>query len=283
MGSDKIVEKWVEMAPEIMDWFVGDASISITNNEIVVYYKPGVHIDLKIPYGTPVNPKMISYRAMVKRKRLVERMDDTLWGIPFIAVAIPLLDENNEVVGSVSIQENVEKHDTLRKVADKLSESISVLASTSEEISAQTEEVSAVCFELAGMVHISKDKMKETDQIAEFINGIASQTNLLGLNASIESARAGEFGRGFGVVAEEIRKLAFSSTDSVKKIGDTIKGIQENEDKVLSEVNQVKNVIADISNAINDIAGSIQELGFTASELEKLTYELSNAVGEKES
>lgn len=283
MSIHEIVEKWVAMAPEIMDLFIGDASISITDKDIVVYYKPGARIDLKIPYGTPVNPKMISYRAMVQRCRLVERMDTTLWGIPFIAVAIPLYDENNQVVGSVSIQENVEKYDTLKKVAESLSENINVLASTSQEISAQTEEVAAVCTELAGMVQNSKEKMKETDNIAEFINSVASQTNLLGLNAAIESARVGELGRGFGVVAQEIRKLALSSADSVKKIGSTIKDIQEYEDSILQEVDQVKNVVSDISNAINHIAESIQELGVMASHLDKLTYDLSNVDQETDS
>lgn len=276
MKSEKIIENWISMAPEIMDLFTGDASISITDNETVVYYKPGVQIDLKIPPGTPVNTKMISYRAMVKKQRLVERMDNTLWGIPFVAVAIPLYDENNQVIGSVCIQENVEKHDTLKKVADKLSENISVLASTSQEISAQTEEVAAVCIELVGMVQNSKDKMRETDNIAEFIKSVASQTNLLGLNAAIESARVGDLGRGFGVVAQEIRKLASSSADSVKKIGSTMKDIQEDEEKILKEVDQVKNVVSDISNAINHIAESIQELGVMANQLDELTYDLTN-------
>ena len=126
------------------------------------------------------------------------------------------------------------------------------------------------------MVQSSKNKMKETDHIAEFIKSIASQTNLLGLNAAIESARVGDLGRGFRVVAEEIRKLASSSADSVKKIGSTMKDIQEDEDKILKEVDQVKYVVSDISNAINHIAESIQELGVMAKQLDDLTYELTN-------
>lgn len=276
MESTEIIEKWVSIAPKIMDLFAGDTGMSITDNEKIVYYRPGKSLNLNVPYGSPLNDKMITYRAMMKKQRLIEKMDDTLWGIPFIAVAIPLFNENNEVVGSVSVQENIEKHDTLKKVANKLSENISVLASTSQEISAQTEEVAAVCTELVEMVQDSKNKMKETDQIAEFIKSIASQTNLLGLNAAIESARVGELGRGFGVVAGEIRKLASSSTDSVKKIGNTIKDIQGDEDKILREVDQVKYVVSDISNAINSIAESIQELGAMANHLDKLTYELTN-------
>ena len=116
------------------------------------------------------------------------------------------------------------------------------------------------------MVEELNNKKNDTSEILEFIKGIATQTNLLGLNAAIEAARAGESGRGFAVVAGQVRKLSDQSQEAVKNIEKIL-------DEMNNSVNEINNTIGSVGAISEEQAASTEEI---LSRIETLNETIKN-------
>ena len=96
--------------------------------------------------------------------------------------------------------------------------------------------------------------------ITNVVTDLASQTNMLALNASVEAARAGDSGKGFGVVASEIRKLADQSRKSAEKISSIVTDIQSATNLTIRVTEEGSKSVEDIVYAINDVAINLQQI-----------------------
>jgi len=155
-------------------------------------------------------------------------------------------------------------------------------------VTQQMNAINAATLNLYEIFETLNKKISGINQITNVISNIASQTNLLSLNASIEAARAGENGRGFTVVAIEIRKLADQSKNSVTQIVDLLNEILDYNTKSVRYMHEVENSvtggisIADASgkhfegimNSITDVSGEISDMSDTYQEMSATSEEI---------
>jgi hypothetical protein len=271
-----LLDHFLHVMPVLVDLHAGEIGVAVTDREKYLYYRPSKKLDLKIAAGTPLKAGTAIVKALEENRRVVVRGDKATFGLPYIATAYPITDAAGRVLGGAVVIEPTDRQDALKEMAAKLSDNISVLASTTEEISAQAEEIATVSANLSHLSRESQQRVKETDQVLGLIKNIAGQTNLLGLNAAIEAARVGDAGKGFGVVAEEIRKLATGSADSIKKIENIVKAIQADSDSTYGQLNQVNDVIGQIASALAHVAGAVQDAGGMAQQLDTMADDLGH-------
>jgi methyl-accepting chemotaxis protein len=127
------------------------------------------------------------------------------------------------------------------------------------------------------MITALSDKTNEVGGVLEVITSIAEQTNLLALNAAIEAARAGEQGRGFAVVADEVRSLATRTRESIDQIQSTIIGLQVDASNAVNSMNEVSQQANEKVEDVTNVASLLVEITSQIGELDDLNTQIASA------
>lgn len=120
--------------------------------------------------------------------------------------------------------------------------------------------------QIAQQVLSLSEKLTQIDRIAGVVSQLANQTNMLALNAAVEAVRAGDQGKGFGVIATEIRKLADQSGKYAEQINGLTADIQLSTDATVSVSEEGKELVEKMVNSINEIALNIKQISFNANQ-----------------
>lgn len=275
--ADKMIKQYQQLLPMIHDALLSKATVALFNRERYIEVKNGSLISLPVQSGDAIKGGSSAYQVIQTGEKVVTEVGSEVLGVAYYAITYPIKDSNGEIIGGMAIAISAEMLHASQKLQDTAHE----LASSMEQISAAIETIAMSAQELAttgqNMAMSSQNiiqRAEEMEEVVEYIDSVARDTKLLGLNASIEAARAGEMGRGFGVVASEIRTMAVSSADSAKNIRKIIRGIHGLIEQMTTDLNKSSGNTQEVSAAIEEIGASIASLTQAAENLEEMAKKL---------
>lgn len=271
ISDNELMRSFDNLIPYIPYWFDSEVVFTISNREKFLKVVNSKNYNLNTNAGDVI-PEGCCADVCLKEQKIVSVIvPPSVFGNEFKTIGIPIKDANGEIAGTIVIGRPSMKQD-ITIMSEHVASAISQISVSINEVLVGVTDISNANQEISTIVADLNDQAQNTDEILDFVNDVAQQTNLLGLNAQIEAARAGDLGRGFGVVAQEIRKLSESSKESIKKINFALKNTQK-----LSA--NIKQKIEDTSGVFNQQASSIQEISATIEELNAIAQKLEAIAG----
>lgn len=176
---------------------------------------------------------------------------------------------------------------TVAAATEEMAASVQEIGRQAEDSSRKAQAASAEAEETVEKVGALSEAATKIGAVVSLIQDIAEQTNLLALNATIEAARAGEAGRGFAIVASEVKDLASQTASATTDIGEQINAIQDSTQTSAEAIGKVTSAISDLNEIAASIAAAVEEQSAATSEIAGnvqqaavASQEVSDSIGE---
>lgn len=270
--EDKNTMKFMESIGFLADYIhlalKKEAVVVIVDKETskVIRYLPGENIDIGYHEGDFVKSNDANLQSALNDRNSDIYLDANVYGMPINAYAFPI-KENGRVVGAIGFGKPLDKEKQLEAYINGVRDIVVELQEKSHIIAAHSEELAATGNEIQSQSEKALEDSQKTNDITVLIKSISRQTNLLGLNASIEAARAGQHGAGFGIVAKEIRKLSQQTDDSTQQIDVSLGNIKTSLATLIENMNYITEASVEEAELAQDFTKIIENLDDISSKL----------------
>ena len=276
ISENKLMESFYNMVPYFKYYFGTDLGFTISNTERFLFVQNTENLKSNLKTGDKIPEGSAAYVCIQKKEVIHRIVPKEVFGFPVETISIPVF-VNNRIEGSLVISMSVdktEKKERISNLANSLSHSLEQMSSTVVEMASTFQQISETNASIENFIQQTKESSKKTDEVLTFIEGIAKQTNLLGLNAAIESARAGEHGKGFGVVSSEIRNLSNSTKESINQINGILNNIQNSINEIYERFESSNNLLENQTAGLQEITATLEELTSNAVILSEIANEM---------
>lgn len=266
-----------DFAPILTEMFPEGAFMYMTDLQKIAYKQSSTKFDIpSLGIGYEFDDDFIANRVIKSKQPQLLELDSTKYGVYVTAISYPLFDEDhpNEIVATLGLITPKEIAANLRNMSSNLSQSVTGIASAIEQLAASASQIYENEQKLNDEIVQVTSLSEQINEISLFIKKIADETKMLGLNAAIEAARAGEVGKGFGVVAEEIRKLSEQSKSTVPKIKSLTDEIKLKVDTASKNSYGSLNSSQEQVASTEEITASIEKITALAEDLNNVAHKL---------
>ncbi|WP_459481334.1 methyl-accepting chemotaxis protein [Clostridium saccharoperbutylacetonicum] len=262
------------LLPFISSLFGDDISMLVSDREkILKVVRHDTSVGNSYGEGHSLPTDIPAYKCMQENRTVVSNISKEYFGVPLKAVAAPIKNRDGKIIGSIAIGKRDWGND-IDAHAEAFVSSFNEISNVVENVASGIQDVAKSSNDILNEINKTNEDMKKTNEIIDFVRNISKQTNLLGLNAAIESARAGEMGKGFSVVSNEIRNLSSSTSQSINEITTVLNNLRLSVESITGKVYENNQLFEMQAANIEEINSSIAELNNTA----KLIKEIAERI-----
>lgn len=266
---DYILNLLENLLPSLQALIPIDCMLALADCEKILKHISGkfVRVDSESVSGMDIPEEDTLYQAIRSGRSVSAVIPKEIFGFEFNSTSVPIRQRNGKIIGALGLGISIKNRNNLIDLAGLVDDLSSHTLVTIQQLAQSANDLSANQISLQELANDINDQISKTGSIVDFVKSVASTSNLLALNASIEAARAGEAGRGFSVVAGEIRKMAINSSEGLKEIETILDLIKKQMGRIAEKINNSAVISKEQAAATESVTQAMTKLNISSQQL----------------